>query len=264
MTVRHPLILIATVATTLLSACEELPAEPVPVDVPNADEAPSVVLPQVLQAPPQLEGLGLWGLGVPTQAPGEEAPAVAEVEEAPERVDWTLSETVLRHYLDWQRHLHDANALAQLEQRVADDERYSEAVRERARDFVDVEPPERSFARFGLSRVEVAHAETLCQELASLREPDELQPLPDLRGRAGTAERRFLDSVREHAEESLREAATGMRARYGDANVDLLLRYEASLPADLEMLGETEEPEPENDPAPVAENEAEAEAPAQP
>ncbi|HEY3451044.1 MAG TPA: hypothetical protein VGK67_32100 [Myxococcales bacterium] len=237
------LVLAACIAAGLFAACEEMPNDLQPAEAPaNAGEAPQAPLEDVPPSPPQMEGLGLWGLGLQALPQGEDAPIAAEVEDAPERVEWTLSETALRHYIDWQKHLDDSEALAEVAQSVVDSEAYPEALRERARDYTEPESPARSFARFGLSREEVEHAEQLWQELAVLRESGTaLKGVPELRGRAGSSERQFLAAVQDQEERSLSEAAASLRTEYGDANVDLLLKYHASVPEYAKLLSDTVE-----------------------
>lgn len=259
----HKLALAALAAAGLFVACEELPDDSALSEASEVPEMPEAAPPQ---APPddpsssglQLEGPGLFELGAMLRAasPAEGEGIPAEIEEAPERVDWTLSETALRHYVDWQRHLEDAQALAQVALRVVSDETYPEALRKRAAEYAEPESPDSSFARFGLSRDEVVRAEQLSQELAFLRESlvDWPSTTPELRGRAGSAERQFLAALDDHQQEALREAAAPLRARFGDANVDLLLRYQASLPAYPQFLSDSGEAEAEALP------EAEAEA----
>lgn len=222
---------------------------------------------QVPQAPvPQFEGLGLLGdLGEGHFEGGGDA-VEAMVEDAPERVTWTISETALRHYVDWQKHVSDSEALAEIaEQVVGNEETFPEWLREQAGTFVEAETPEQSFARFGLAREEVTHIEQIWIQLAEFREGERsptAETLAQLRASAGSTARQFLAAVQEHSERAMGLRASGLRAEYGDANIDLILKYQASLPQFPKMLGEGEVVD--EGPAPAAEVEPSAEAPSEP
>ena len=190
------------------------------------------------EAPEQaLQALGLQsgsvlGLSGPRQADGAGAGEAVE-EDAIERVEWALPERTLLNYLAWQRSLQEAQDLSEIANQVLNDGEEDEALRREAERFSNPAPAAESLARFGLSQEDVQHLEELLTSLANVRETDVL-PVHDrtaeLARAGGASARRFVEAVQAHQRKSLRERTEPMRQRFGDANVELLLKLEDQVP----------------------------------
>ncbi|MGC4113881.1 MAG: hypothetical protein QM765_04340 [Myxococcales bacterium] len=155
------------------------------------------------------------------------------------QVAWTVSDSVLRAYLVWQRYLEDSLELARVARTTSEYLDLPAELRAATKRFEVPESPDESFSRFGLTRDEVQRIEELIDALGVGVGLDPLPPaeqLANLGRDTGSSAREFLTWLRLEREQLVRERLDSLRSVYGDANVDLLLRHYAVIPTAPQRL----------------------------
>lgn len=194
-------------------------------------------LPAVLD-PSEAEAAALDGEAAYEEEVGEDLePAGVPAPLGP--VGWTVTDSQLRSYLVWQRYLDDSLELSKVARAASEALDLPADLRASSRRFENPEMANESFSRFGLTREEAIHIESLVDAAAASLGYDPL-PLPEqltkLGRDTGSSAREFLRDLRLERERLVRERLDPLRSIYGDANVDLVLRNLAALPSSPHRL----------------------------
>ena len=203
-------------------------------DVPPRALVPLEPTQQALSPDRQQQLVDLLGAGGANQIVVEKQPAESEPEEKPEKVEWTLSDRAMASYLAWQRHVTEAIEIANVANQIlGNDAEDDDGLKREADRFASPGAAEDSLARFGLTRAEVDQIEELLASVSDVYDAGlftERDGLLELARKHSGAERRFLEAVQAHQHRILKLQVEPLRERFGDANVELAVKYFDQLP----------------------------------